>query len=327
MFMRGAPRISGHQAISELIEITIGDIKQWIYLRGENKNNPILLMLHGGPGTGQIGFIRKFQSELEKHFVIVQWDQRGAGLSYSKKIPEGSMTIDQFVSDTIELTEYILKRFGRQQRQQLYLVGHSWGTILGMLAIDRAPHLYKRYFGVAQVVDVMAGNKLSYEKLLTIVQEQKDEKAYQALTHIGPPPWKNLRHDRVHQNYVDNFGGGITRDGKMVRKILLSLLTSKEYTLYDVIRFMRGQFFSMQHLQQEMEQTNLAETITKVDIPIYFLMGTYDLMTPVELAEQYFIELSAEEKQIILFEKSAHTPIFEEPEKFLKILLNETNKD
>src|SRR5690625_4779991 len=144
------------------------------------------------------------------------------------------MTIDQFVSDTIELTKYILNRLCRQQ---LYLVGHSWGTILGMLAIQRAPDLYKRYFGVAQVVDVMAGNKLSYEKILEIVQTKGDHKACQALKHIGPPPWKNLRHDQVHQNYVDNFGGGITRDGKMVRKILLNLLMSKEYTLYDVIRF------------------------------------------------------------------------------------------
>lgn len=324
MFIRRAVKIPGGQAISELIEVTIGGIKQWIYLRGKNKNNPILLMLHGGPGTGQIGFIRKFQRELENHFVVVQWDQRGAGLSYSKKISPDSMTIDQFVSDTIELTKYILDRLSRQQ---LYLVGHSWGTILGMLAIQRAPDLYKRYFGVAQVVDVMAGNKLSYEQLLTIVQEQKDEKAYQALTHIGPPPWENLRYDRIHQNYVDKFGGGITRDGKMVRKILLNLLTSKEYTLYDVIRFMRGQFFSMQHLQKEMEQTNLAETITKVNIPVYFLMGTYDLMTPVELAEQYFNELSAPEKQLILFEKSAHTPIFEEPKKFLDIMMRATSKD
>lgn len=142
LFIRRVPRIHSKHAISELLKINIGNVEQWIYIRSENRHNPILFMLHGGPGTGHIGFIRKFQQSLEKHFVVVQWDQRGAGLSYSTNIPLASMNINQLVNDAIEITHYILKLF---KRKELYVIGHSWGTILGMLAVSRAPHLYKRY--------------------------------------------------------------------------------------------------------------------------------------------------------------------------------------
>lgn len=324
LFIRKASNISGDHPVSELHAVTIGGMKQWIYIRGENKNKPILLMLHGGPGTGQIGFIRKFQTELEKHFVVVQWDQRGAGLSYNKKIPPVTMNIDQFVQDTIEVTKYILDRF---DRQQLYLVGHSWGTILGMLAITQAPQLYKRYFGVAQVTNVKLGEEHSYTKLLEKTQINNNRKAYKSLCKIGPPPWNNLRHDRIHQKYIESFGGGISHDGKMVGKIMLNLLTSREYTWLDFIRFMQGQFFSMKSLQAEMEQMNLMKRIDRVKVPICFIMGKHDLTNPYEPTEAFFNKIETPEKQWVIFENSAHSPMWEEPEKFLDILLIEVEKD
>lgn len=324
MFIRRASKITGDNAISELKAVTIGGVEQWVYIRGQHRNKPILLMLHGGPGSGQIGFIRKFQANLEQNFVVVQWDQRGAGLSYSKKIPPDSMNINQFVQDTIEVTKYILNHLNRKQ---LYLVGHSWGTILGMLAIKHAPQLYKRYFGVAQVTHVKFSEELSYTKLLEKAKTENNVKAYEAIHRIGPPPWDDLKHDRIHQKYIEAFGGGITHDGKMVKKMMLNLLTSKEYNFRDCMRFMQGQLFSMKNLQAEMMQINLKEMINRVNIPIYFIMGKHDLTAPYEPSERFFNEISAPEKQWIMFERSAHSPIWEEPEKFLKILLSETKKD
>lgn len=315
--------ISGDNSISELNGVSIGGLEQWVYIRGKNKENPILLMLHGGPGTGQIGFIRKFQAELEQHFVVVQWDQRGSGLSYSKKIPSETMNIAQFVQDTIEVTKYILNRL---DKHQLYLIGHSWGSILGMLTITHAPSLYKRYFGVAQVTHAKSSDKLSYTKLLEKAQTQNNKKAYEALLQIGPPPWKNLKHDRIHQKYIETFGGGVTRDGKMVKKILRNLLTSKEYTFIDCIRFLQGQFFSMKSLQAEMVQMNLMEKIDRVNLPIYFIMGKHDLIIPYEPTEKFFNEIKAPEKKWALFKNSAHSPMWEEPEEFLEILVSETKK-
>lgn len=115
MFTRKAPQIYNQNSISELSNITLGKLEQWIYIRGVNEENPILLMLHGGPGATQIGFIRTFQQELEKHFVVINWDQRGSGLSYTKKIPLETMNINQFVDDTIELTDYLINRFNKNK--------------------------------------------------------------------------------------------------------------------------------------------------------------------------------------------------------------------
>lgn len=110
---------------TSLEHVPIGGIKQWLLIRGKQKDVPVLLFVHGGPGGAQIGFARHFQGILEEHFIVVNWDQRGAGLSYSKDIPSGSMRIDQFVSDLIEVTDYLRNRF---LRKKIYLVGHSFGT-------------------------------------------------------------------------------------------------------------------------------------------------------------------------------------------------------
>lgn len=234
------------------------------------------------------------------------------------------MNIDQFVHDTIEVTQFILRRL---KQTHLYLVGHSWGTMIGMLAVHRAPHLYKRYFGVAQVVDVVASEKMSYKTVLEKAKYSNDEKAYKDLQKIGPPPWDNLKHDRIHQKYVEAFGGGITRDGKMVHTIFKHLLTSKEYTLFDCIRFFRGLFFSMKHLQDEMVQIDLGKHIHQVDVPINFLMGRHDLTICYEPTETFFTNIKAPEKKWIWFEQSAHTPMMEEPEKFQATLTKEIGRD
>lgn len=211
LFIRKVPKINGKDAVSELVKVNIGGVEQWIYIRGENKYNPILFMLHGGPGTGQIGFIRKFQQNLKQHFVIVQWDQRGAGLSYSPKIPLISMNIDQLVNDTIEITRYILRLFNRKK---LHIVGHSWGTILGILAISQEPHLYKCYFGVSQIANVADSEKLSYMKVLEKAKQIGNDKAYIKLSKIGPPPCNNLKDNRIHQKHIEMFGGGLLVMGK-----------------------------------------------------------------------------------------------------------------
>jgi pimeloyl-ACP methyl ester carboxylesterase len=218
MFRRKTAPIEGANAVSELTTVKIGGMKQWVSIRGTNQQNPLLLFLHGGPGTGQIGFIGTYQRELEKHFVVVNWDQRGAGLSYYGKIPKETMNINQFVQDTIELTQYMLHRFNKEN---LYLIGHSWGTIIGLLAVHERPDLYKRYFGVSQVADVSEAERVSYEILLERAKNENNPKAYQALTRIGKPPWQHLKYDRIHQKYLEEFRGGISHDGTFIKTVLL----------------------------------------------------------------------------------------------------------
>ena len=137
-------------SITSLEKIELGDINQWISIRGRNTANPILLYLHGGPGTPVMPLFRHFQAPLEDHFIVVQWEQRGAGKSFSWKIPKETMTIEQFISDLQVLIELLRKRFNKEK---IYLMGHSWGSVFGTYTVQRYPELFYAYIGVGQATD------------------------------------------------------------------------------------------------------------------------------------------------------------------------------
>ncbi|MGE7693803.1 alpha/beta fold hydrolase [Lysinibacillus sp. NPDC094177] len=317
MFSRKTIGIRRENAIAELKSISVGGVEQWLLIRGEDQSLPVLLFLHGGPGTSQIGIIADYQKELEKHFIVVNWDQRGAGLSYSKKIPQESMKVDRLLEDTFEVTNYLRKEY---QQDKIYLVGHSWGTILGLLAIHKHPEWYHHYIGVSQVISVQKTEELSYQLVLEKAKEQEHQKAITRLNEMGKPPWSNMKNDRIHQKYLESFRGGISHDGKLIYTLIKKMLKSKEYSLFDIFRFVKGQFFSMHNLIDEMRRIDLSETIQSVVVPITLMMGRHDLTTPPEAAREWFDSLQAKNKTWLWFENSAHSPLFEENQRFVDII-------
>lgn len=317
MFRRSTPKIDGSDSVAELKKMDVGGVDQWLLIRGENKDNPVLLMLHGGPGAAQIGFNRDYQQELEKHFIVVNWDQRGAGLSYSKTVPRESMNVEQFLKDTIEVTEFLKKEY---QKEKIYLIGHSWGSILGLLAIHQYPDHFIHYFGVSQVVSMKAAEELSYELVLAKAREENRQKAVDVLTAIGKPPWSSLKHDRVHQKYLDLFGGGISHDGKFVKELVNKLLKSKEYTIFDAFRHVKGQINSMKLMVTEMRELDLGN-IHKVEVPVTIIVGKHDLQVPNVPTREFYEQLDAPSKEWIVFENSAHSPNYEELDRFTEIVL------
>ncbi|MBS4196305.1 alpha/beta fold hydrolase [Lederbergia citri] len=323
MFSRMTPKIEGTNAISEIRKVNIGGVDQWLLIRGENKNLPLLLMLHGGPGAAQIGFIREYQQELEKHFIVVNWDQRGAGLSYKNSIPIETMNINQFLHDAIEVVDYIKRDF---HKEKVFLLGHSWGSLLGMLAISKFPEHFIHYFGVSQVVNMSKAEELSYELLLERARETNNQKAIKDLEKIGKPPWKHLKHDRVHQKYLELMGGGISHDGKLVNEIVKKLLKSKEYTIFDAMKYVNGQLFSMKAMLDELRQFDLTNEVKEVKVPISFIMGSHDLTVPSLPTKEFFNTIEAPFKEWFIFNKSAHSPNFEEREKFTRIVLEAKNR-
>lgn len=322
MFRRSTPAINGEHAVAELQKVKIGGVDQWLLIRGEHAANPVLLMLHGGPGAAQIGFNREYQQELEKHFIVVNWDQRGSGLSFSKSITKESMSVNQFLNDAIEVTVYLKTRF---RKEKIYLIGHSWGSILGMLAIHKHPEHFHHYFGVSQVVSMRAAEELSYNLILEEAKARKNPKAITELTNIGKPPWSTLRHDKVHQKYLDLFGGGISHDGKLVNIFAKKLLKSKEYTFLDVVRQVRGQVYSMKAMLVELRDLNLNDSIDKVEVPVTIIMGKHDLMVPHAPTQQFFEQLQAPSKEWLVFDRSAHSPNYEELEKFTNIVVSKVS--
>jgi pimeloyl-ACP methyl ester carboxylesterase len=310
------------QRIAVLEKVRIGEADQWISVRSEDVANPIALFLHGGPGTSQLSSYPRHTRELEKHFIVVDWDQRGAGKSYAAIKDTGRMNIDQFIADTKELTLHLLKRF---QKDRLVLVGHSWGSAIGALTVARYPDLYHCYVGIGQVANMADGELASYRWTLAEAKRQHQWRALRALVEIGSPPYTGdwQKKTITERRNVARFGGEIHRSriGAM-GVVLRSLLFSREYDLGDRINFFRGTLGSMKLLWPQLLKVNLFESVPELKIPVFIVAGRFDHEVPSEVAARYFEALRAPSKELVWFERSAHMPQFEEPALFTEFMLD-----
>lgn len=305
------------KSVTSLETITLGGIKQAILIRGHNIEAPILLFLHGGPGFPEMDVAYKFQRKLEEHFIVVNWDQRGAGKSFSRKIPKESMTIEQFISDAHELIQILRERFGKEK---IYLVGHSWGTTLGLLLSQRYPELFFAYIGVGQVINPLESEYISLEFVRSVAKDKKNKKALKELAKIQIPYNKNIKEFLIQRKWLRKFGGTTyEKSGMFLFKIALG---SPESSFKDLFRLFKGLNFSLENMSSEIEKINFFKTITELSIPVYLCIGRYDYQVSFKLVEQYFNQLKSPKKKLIWFEKSAHVPHLEEPEKFDNLLIN-----
>lgn len=306
------------ERIAYLGKINLGGVDQWILIRGCNRHNPILLCLHGGPGTAQIAFAPRYQAELEKHFVVINWDQRGSGKSFSEQIDKESMSIEQLAADTCELIEAILKRFNRQK---LYLLGHSWGSVLGLLAVQNCPDLFYSYISVGQVVDIQETGRILYDFLMESAKKSNNTKALRELESIGfPPAEKNSENIMAQIHWAEKFGGVFRRPG-LKKEISRTVIFSPDYTLREKLNYHKASSFSFSSILNQLLEVNMLERVPEVQVPIYMCVGRNDYNTPFELVEKYYNALKAPGKELVWFENSAHAPHFEEPEEFSKFML------
>ncbi|TGJ98692.1 alpha/beta hydrolase [Leptospira langatensis] len=297
--------------IDSLEKIRIGGCKQWIAIRSKKPDGPILLFLHGGPGTAQIFFSRKPQIELEDHFIVVNWDQRGAGKSYNKSIKRSDMTIDTFLHDAQELMEYLIKRF---EKEKIFLVGHSWGSILGIKLAATRPDLIFTYIGIGQVVDMKRGETISYNYTLRQAIASKNNKAIRELKRIGLPPYPDLNSSGVQRKWLSVFKGTMQKGN--IYKTIFSNMSLSDVSISYLIKFVKGIVFSLQSLENEQMNINIMQEVRRLDMPVFFCEGKYDYTVPFELVEEYIKVLEAPQKKIVWFENSGHLPNFEEPKKF-----------
>ena len=311
--------IKSPKGIAFLEKVRLGGVDQWIQIRGYDRTKPVLLFLHSGPGFPEMPFSH-VNAELEKEFVIVHWDQRGAGKSYSTSIPESSMTIEQFISDTHELVELLLQRFGRSK---LILLAHSWGSIVGALTVDKYPELFDGYIGISQAVDPPESERMMYRFALENAMKQGNSNAAAELRRLGEPPYKSFSDYSTMKSWVYRFRNpGYSEISPW--KFAHLALASPVYSWSDLLRLVLGMRFSFSHLWQEVfYRTDLFKQSPKLDVPIYFFLGRHDrtVTASAELAERYFNELEAPRgKHLIWFERSGHWPQLEEPEKFCAVL-------
>jgi pimeloyl-ACP methyl ester carboxylesterase len=324
-YLRNSTKIEASNGISSLEEITLGDFKQWIFMRGTDQNNPVLLFLHGGPGEPAMGISssRKSDAELIRHFTVVHWDQRGAGKSYNTDIPVNSMTYDRLVEDCNELIDFLLNRFNTRK---VFIVAHSSGTLIGIKTAYRYPEKIHAYVGVAQIINDYEHERISYEYVVEEAEKSGNVKDQIAIKAIGPPPYETPKKMFEKAKYIVRYGGMMLDFSlwKMIG-IVLPYLTSPEYSLSEGIRTIRGRGrnFTTNALWKEITKVNFTKEIDSIKVPIYFLEGKYDMITPTILVEEFYNNLDAEKgKRLVIFENSGHWPMIEEKEKYLDTLVN-----
>lgn len=304
-------------SLSEKVFTDIGGIKQGMFLRSRDTTQPVLLYLHGG--IPDYFLTPKHPTGLEDHFTVAWWEQRGSGISYSPDILPETMTLEQMIQDALEVTNYLRRRFGREK---IYLMGRSGGSFIGIQAAARAPELYHAYIGVGQISDQLRSERLAYEYMLGRYKELGNTKMAQRLeaapvTDGTPAAYLRLRDKAMHE-----LGVGTMREmHSVVTGIFLPSLTCRAYTLREKVNMWRGKAQSgVSSLWGEILSTNLMQKVPALDIPVYFFGGIHDYTVSTALAKEYFGQLQAPLKGFYVFEKSAHSPIFEEPEKVQRIL-------
>jgi len=312
-------------SIAELREIELNGRKQWISLRGWDINAPVLLFLAGGPGGTQMAAVRHELAELEKHFVVVNWDQPGSGKSYYAEKIE-AITPQTYIEDGYALTAYLKERFGQEK---IYLMGESWGSALGIFLVNKYPESYHAFIGTGQMVDFVETERLDYAKALEIAQAQGDTDLIKRLEANGEPPYYGkdvTRKSAVYLNYlsaymannpdIDNSGYNTLRD-----------ICSSEYGLLDKINFFRGIVNTFNHVYQQLYSMDLRTDYPKLEVPVFFFLGRHDVNAPIQLAEEYAKVLEAPDKGIIWFERSGHSPWINEGDKFVREVLGCFAKD
>ena len=312
-------------SIASLEKVKLGGVDQWLILRGQDINKPVLLFLSGGPGASEAGRVLRFNQELEKHFVVAIWEQRGCGKSYPSLNPKSDLTVEQYVSDTIELTDLLRTRF---DEQKVFLVGHSWGTIIGVRAVQERPDLFHAYIGTAQMVDVSETDQIIYEMVMEHSQKTGDTQFVETLKKQGPPPYFGKSPIKP---YATLFGREYALfevpnikdpEYRANGDAMLLMLKQPEYGWLDRVYYLLGLMNTFNVVYPQLQEMDFRQDATHFDLPVYLILGRHDMNNPSQIPEEYFNLLEAPSKQLYFFEDSGHGMIWEEAEKYHDLLVN-----
>jgi proline iminopeptidase len=309
--------------IETLEQAPIGGIGQWIEIRGESVKNPVLLFIHGGPGSAFLPMARAFQGPWEKYFTVVQWDQRGAGKTYSSNSREAmrpTMNIERMHADTLEVVNYLRKRLGQDK---IFVLGHSWGSILGLRLAHDHPELLYAYIGVGQAINSRDNEEVLYQESLAEARRTQNQKALKELNGISPYPSANVTFQQirvVRQWSAALIGPQGSDESWMSEK---AIFLAPEYSLADDIGWFRGIFFSVDTLLSDLSKANFADLGYNYRGPIFFLEGKHDPYTPSSVAKNFFDKMNDPDKHLVWFEKSGHFPFTEEAQKFTDTLVQQ----
>lgn len=329
---RRARRIRAPRGIDALEPITLGGTRQHVLLRGHDRSNPVLLYLHGGLdapaffGCHQVGH----DTGLERHLTMVYWERLGTGRSWARGIPCRLICVEQSVEDACELAAALRSRF---DVAKIYLAGHSWGSALAFLVAARRPDLFHACVGIGQVVAPLADRSWNYRLILEQAERTGNRRALEELRAIGPPPYDELRHmafDRWSSSYWDEAAGrsaflhyGLAA---ALEKLLCAGLgpgwMSPYYNLRDLLAIAIEPNYWLSRIGERMFDVDLRSAAPRIEIPVYFLHGRHDRVSPADLAVEYHDLIEATcGKSVIWFERAGHAPYLRQPDAFRDAVL------
>jgi pimeloyl-ACP methyl ester carboxylesterase len=304
--------------------VQLGGITQWIRIRGTSTANPVLLLMQQGPGLPIINESRAWEQRLglEKDFTVIYWDQRGTGLSalpLRRGQGQFEITPDLMVGDTITLLELLAGRYGRKP----FIAGFSFGATYAAQAAVLRPDLVAGIVATGMDIDVPLAEQHMYDWALATARQRGNRRAVRQLEKIGPPPHLDARKFTARARWITNFGGvtaGATWNSQ-ARTLAASLLRSPDYSPAAALRTVRGVTSSQAALLPLLASTDLVTTMPKLDVPVVLVQGRLDQVVPGVAAQKFYDALTAPSKQLIWFERSAHTPQYDEPARFRDVLL------
>jgi pimeloyl-ACP methyl ester carboxylesterase len=309
-------------SLSEKARVTVNGVETGMILKARDASTPVLLYLHGG--MPDYFLTQRYPTGLDEAFVVCWWDQRGAGLSFNPRNPVKAASVEQLVSDVIEISNYLRQRFARPR---IYLMGHSGGTFVGMHAVARAPGLFHAYIGVAQMANQARSERRAYDYMLQAFREQGNARMVRRLESCPIPADGELPvgYLRLRDPGMHALGIGTMRNmTSVITGLFLESFRNRELTLREKINLWRGKMATgVSSVWTDMLAMDLSARVPKVHVPVYFLHGLHDYTCSYAEAVSYFDALQAPLKGFYTFENSAHSPMFEEPSRMMRILRND----
>jgi pimeloyl-ACP methyl ester carboxylesterase len=302
--------VSSQRAINESMYVQIGGIEQWIQIRGDDQGNPVLLWLNGGPGLSTIPSTYLYRA-WEHAFTVVMWDQRGEGKTFERSgtFVAASMTIDQMSSDGIEVAQYLIQHL---HRKKVILLGHSWGSILGIHMIARRPNLFAAYVGTGQVVNLDRQFAADYSGLLK--RASGNQEAEHDLLSIGPPPWKD---GEAYAHRIVNKWAEDLDPPEPPNEYVPPPAGHRPSPSY----IQAGAEFSGHALFDAIGSVDMTSFATKFEVPIFFMQGSDDLLTTTSVVKAYLAKILAPKKALIVLPNAGHLAVFRASHAFLKQLV------
>ncbi len=315
-------RIVAPEGVQEAFEVPVNGVRHWVNVRGQDRDNPLILFVHGGPASPVIPTLWQFQRPLEEYFTIAHYDQRGAGRTFRLNPHEaidGTLTIDQYVDDAVALAEHLRVRYGKRK---VVLASHSWGTVVGMHAALRRPDLFHAYVGMGQVIHVRTNERLSFEYGLERARAEGNAAAVAEMESIAPYPGEEpVTRERIviARKWPQHYGGmSAFRDES--RWFYQGPRLSPDYDDADRCAINAGNVFTLGRLLDEFLQVDFRD-VRQFPVPVVMFMGRHDWTTPSQPTADWLEQVRAPYKAGVWFERSSHMMPWEEPGRTLVSLL------